>query len=151
MLDADLASLYRVETKALNRAVRRNAGRFPPDFAFRLTAVEVRALRCHFGTSNRGRGGRRYLPTVFTEQGVAMLSGVLTSRRAVRVNVAVMRAFVRMRELAGLNKGLADKLAELEGRVETHGSDIQSLFAAIRGLMNLPDPPRKRIGFEPRE
>lgn len=149
MLDADLARLYEVETKALNRAVSRNADRFPEDFMFRLTADETESLRCQIGTSKKGRGGRRYLPLVFTEQGVAMLSGVLTSERAVCVNVAIMRAFVRLRQLISMNTELAAKLAELERRIEKHDGSIRSLFQAIRLLMAPPAPPRLRIGFRP--
>jgi hypothetical protein len=152
MLDSDLAVLYEVETKALNRAVKRNAGRFPPDFAFRLTARDAESLRCQIGTSKEGRGGRRYLPLVFTEQGVAMLSGVLTSERAVKVNVAIMRAFVRLRRMVSMNAALAAKLAELERKSELHDESIRSLFQAIRELMAQPappDPPRPRIGFKP--
>lgn len=150
MLDADLARLYEVETKALNRALKRNATRFPPDFAFRLTAEEARSLRCQIGTSNEGRGGRRYLPWAFTEHGVAMLSGVLASRRAIQVNIAVVRAFVRLRQMLSVNTALADKLAELERRMETHDRGIRSLFQAMKGLMASPARPRRRIGFRPR-
>jgi len=146
MLDSDLAALYDVETKALNRAVKRNAGRFPHDFAFRLTAAEAESLRCQIGTSKEGRGGRRYLPLVFTEQGVAMLSGVLTSERAVRVNVAIMRAFVRSRRMVDSRRGLARKLAELE---EKYDAQFRVVFDAIRSLMETGDEPRPQIGFRP--
>lgn len=149
MLDADLALLYGVETKALNRALKRNAGRFPADFAFQLTSEEALSLRCQIGTSKDGRGGRRYLPWAFTEQGVAMLSGVLASPRAVRVNIAIMRAFVRLRQMLSTNSLLADKLAELEKRLETHDRGIRSLFQAMKGLMAPPARARRRIGFRP--
>jgi ORF6N domain len=123
MLDADLADLYGVETKALNRAVRRNIERFPEDFMFQLTADEFEGLRFHFGTSNlrshfvtskEGRGGCRYLPLAFTEQGVAMLSSVLRSKRAVEVNIAIMRAFVKLREMLASNHQLARRLDQME-------------------------------------
>jgi len=119
LLDQDLAALYQVETKALNRAVRRNQDRFPEDFMFQLTPVEVELLRCQFGTSkdsDENRGGRRYLPYAFTEQGIAMLSGVLTSTRAVEVNVAIMRTFVRLRQLLATHEELARRLDQLEWR-----------------------------------
>lgn len=158
MLDADLAALYGVETKALNRAVKRNTDRFPEDFMFQLTLKETEILRYQFGTSNlrsqsviskEGRGGRRYLPYAFTEQGVAMLSGVLSSRRAVRVNVAIMRAFVRLRQMLATHAQLAQKLAELERKIEGHDQQIRSIFEAIRQLMAPSVPPRRRIGFRP--
>ena len=155
MLDVDLAELYGVETKALNRAVKRNLDRFPADCMFQLTAAEADDLRYQNGTSNlrtqiatsKKRGGRRYMPYAFTEQGVAMLSSVLRSKRAVLVNVAIMRAFVRLREILSTNKALAEKFAELERRVESHDEHIHSLFEAIRQLMTLPEMPRRRIGF----
>ncbi|MFA6317151.1 MAG: ORF6N domain-containing protein [Elusimicrobiota bacterium] len=149
MLDSDLARLYEVETKALNRAVKRNENRFPQDFMFRLTAEETSFLRCQIGTSRGAHGGRRYLPLVFTEQGVAMLSGVLTSERAACVNVAIMRAFVRLRQLISMNTELAAKLAELERRIEKHDGSIGSLFRAIRQMMAPPQPKQLKIGFRP--
>lgn len=152
MLDFDLAMLYGVRTKELNKAVKRNAARFPSDFMFRLEPPEVEVLRFQFGTSKKGRGGRRYLPKAFTEQGVAMLSGVLHSPRAVEVNIVIMRAFVKLREVAAAHKELAVKLRELEGKVATHDGDIRALFGAMRRLMERPpeEPrPRRRIGFVP--
>lgn len=115
LLDSDLAELYGVETKVLTRQVRRNIERFPEDFMFQLTAEEFAILRRHFGAS-RFWGGRRYRPYVFTEQGVAMLSSVLTSKRAVLVNLAIMRTFVKLRQLLATHADLAQKLAELEGK-----------------------------------
>jgi hypothetical protein len=147
MLDADLAVLYDVETGALNRAVKRNADRFPEDFMFQLTPAEVEGLRCQIGISNRTRGGRRYLPYAFTEQGVAMLSGVLISPRAVQVNVAIMRAFVQLRQVLSGHAELARKFAELERRIAGHDGAIRSLFAAIRQLMAPPKKPHREIGF----
>jgi hypothetical protein len=152
MLDRDLALLYGVTTFNLNKAVKRNVDRFPADFMFQLTAAEVENLRFHFGISSSAHGGRRYLPYAFTEQGVAMLSGVLRSPRAVQVNVAVMRAFVSLREALSLHKDLAHKLAELERKIEGHDDAIRSLFEAIRQLMAPPTPgPHKEIGFHIKE
>lgn len=143
LLDADLAELYGVETKTLNRAVKRHRDRFPPDFMFQLTGEETGNLRYQIGTSNWG--GRRYLPQAFTEQGVAMLSSVLHSKRAVMVNVEIMRAFVRIRRLLASHADLARKLAALERRYD---AQFKAVFDAIRKLMSPPEPPRKRrIGF----
>lgn len=147
MLDSDLAELYGVGAKVLNRAVKRNRARFPEDFMFQLNAEEYRSLRYQFGTL-KGRGKhRKYLPHAFTEQGVAMLSGVLNSPRAVQVNIAIMRVFVRLRQLLAGHKELAEKLAELERKLEGHDVQIRSLFEAIRQLMRPPESPRRRIGF----
>lgn len=151
MLDADLAALYGVKTKELNKAVARNPDRFPPDFTFRLEPEEVMHLRFQTGTSKQGRGGSRYAPYAFTEQGVAMLSSVLRSPRAAQVNVAIMRAFVKLREALSANHNLAAKLAELEGKIASHDEDIQALFEAIRQLMVPGEPPRREIGFHVRE
>ena len=114
MMDADLSALYDVPTRAFNQAIQRNMDRFPEDFMFRLTEEEFAGLRSQFVTSKKGRGGRRYLPYVFTEQGVAMLSGVLNSHRAVQVNIAIMRAFVRMRETMASHRELAHRLNAIE-------------------------------------
>ena len=146
MLDVDLAELYGVATKRLNEAVRRNAARFPEDFMFQLAAGEAESLRSQFATSN-GRGGRRYLPYAFTEQGVAMLSSVLNSKRAILVNVAIMRAFVRLRETVGAHREFARTLEELERKYAEHDTQIKGIFDAIRALMDPPKTPRKRIGF----
>ena len=145
MLDADLAVLYQVEVKVLNQAVKRNRERFPADFMFRLTGEEAESLRSQFVTSKPGRGGRRTAPYAFTEQGVAMLSSVLRSRRAVRVNIEIMRAFVRLRQLLESHADLASKLDELEKKYDAQFSVV---FQAIRDLTE-PSPPaaRKRIGF----
>lgn len=147
MLDSHLSELYGVDTGTLNRAAKRNVDRFPKDFMFQLTEDEVESLRCQIGISNVGRGGRRYLPYVFTEQGVAMLSSVLRSERAVQVNVAIMRAFVSLRRLLGTNEALARKFAELERKLEGHDEAIKTLFDAIRELMAPPVPPKREIGF----
>ena len=150
MLDRDLARLYDVETKALNRAVQRNLDRFPADFMFQLSMEEYDSLRFQFGTLKRGQHSK-YLPFVFTQEGVAMLSGVLRSPRAVQVNVAIMRAFVRLRETLSLHKELAHKLADLERKIENHDENIRSLFDAIRQLMTPPETPRREIGFRVKE
>jgi ORF6N domain len=144
LLDSDLARLYGVETKTLNRVVQRNPARFPADFMFQLTGEEAEALRCQIGTSNAGRGGRRYLPHVFTEQGVAMLSGLLNSPRAIAVNVEIMRAFVRLRRMIASHADLARKLDGLEKKYD---DQFRIVFEAIRELM-LPEPGKKReMGF----
>ena len=151
MLDSDLAELYGVSTKRLNQQARRNAERFPSDFMFQLTEEEIENLRSQFATSSlRSQfaiskhvyGGRRYLPLVFTEQGVAMLSSVLRSRKAVLVNVAIMRAFVRLRELLATHKDLARKLQELERKYDKR---FRVVFDAIRHLMASAEPPRRQI------
>ena len=148
MLYRDLAELYGVKTKIFNQAVKRNRKRFPGDFMFQLTYQEVRNLRSQFVTSNKERGGRRYLPYAFTEQGVAMLSSVLNSERAVQVNIEIMRAFVRLRRMIASNKDLAKRLDELERK---YNSQFKIVFDAIRQLMASPDTPRRRIGFHREE
>ncbi len=148
LLDRTLAELYGVETGALNRAVQRNRSRFPDDFMFQLTEDEVESLRCQFGISNEGRGGRRYLPYAFTEQGVAMLSSVLRSPRAEQVNIEIMRAFVKLRQMLATHVELARKLENLEKK---HDAQFKVVFEAIRQLMAPPEPPRKPIGFHVRE
>ena len=149
LLDADLAALYEVPTKVLLQAVKRNLDRFPQDFMFQLSADEFEALRSQSVTSkNPGRGGRRYAPYAFTEQGVAMLSSVLNSPRAIAVNIEIMRAFVRLRELIASNKELAAKLDQLEKKVGSHDRAITEIMLAIRQLMAPPAPTKKRrIGF----
>jgi ORF6N domain-containing protein len=144
MLDRDLAVLYEVETKILNQAVKRNLQRFPCDFMFQLTEEEAESLRCQIGTSNKGRGGRRYLPYVFTEQGVGMLSTVLSSERAIAVNIAIIRTFVKLREFFLSNAELARRLDELESKYD---KQFKVVFDAIRKLMETPVPGRKEIGF----
>jgi hypothetical protein len=148
LLDVDLAELYGVDVKVLNQAVKRNSHRFPQDFMFQLDATESAGLRSQIVTLKSGRGGhRKYLPYVFTEQGVAMLSSVLKSDRAVQVNIAIMRAFVQMRELAASNRELAGKFAELEQRVGKHDDAIRALFDAIGELMTPVASKRRKIGF----
>jgi len=152
ILDTDLALLYEVQTRALVQAVKRNLERFPPDFMFQLTNQELAGLRSQSVISNRGtgqgRGGRRTAPYAFTEQGVAMLSSVLHSDRAIAANVAIMRAFVRMREALATHKVLAGKLSELEQRIDSQDETIVEILGAIRQLMAPPPAPARRpIGF----
>ena len=148
MLDSDLAQMYGVSTKVFNQAVKRNVERFPGDFMFKLHRQEANELlRSQIVTSKIGRGGRRYLPYVFTELGVAMLSSVLQSKRAIQSNIAIMRAFARMRQMVANDKEFAKKLLELERKLEGHDQQIQALFEAIRQLVGLPEPPKRRIGF----
>ena len=143
MLDADLAELYGVETKQLIRAIKRNITRFPADFMFQLHKEEFENLRFHFGTSSRW-GGRRYLPYVFTEQGVAMLSSVLNSERAINVNIVIMRAFVKLREMLASHKDLARKLNEMEKKYD---AQFKIVFDAIRQLMSPPEKHKRKVGF----
>jgi hypothetical protein len=144
MLDVHLATLYGVATKALTRAVRRNIARFPSDFMFQLSNQEFANLRRQFGTSSWG--GRRHLPYAFTEHGVAMLSSVLRSERAVQVNIQVVRTFVRLRAILASNEDLARRLAALESRYD---AQFRSVFDAIRELMNPAKASRRPIGFAP--
>ncbi len=153
MLDRDLAALYGVETKNLNKAVQRNLNRFPEDFMFQLTLDEAQACvasRFQIGTLKRGYN-IKYLPFAFTQEGVAMLSSVLRSPRAVQVNITIMRVFVRLRETLALHKELAHKLTELESKVAEHDTGIRTLFDAIRQFMVPPAQPRKPIGFRVKE
>jgi hypothetical protein len=167
LLDFDLALLYGVTTKALNQAVKRNRDRFPNDFMFQLTAEEVLILRSQtvtsspqgttnqqimkhrsqIVTSSKKHGGARYRPYAFTEQGIAMLSSVLNSERAVKVNIAIMRAFVKLRWALETNRELAQKFSELERRVDKHDEEVAAILEAIRQLMTPPEEPRREIGF----
>jgi len=151
LLDSDLAALYGVSTGNLNKAVRRNLDRFPEDFMFQLHSDEAEALRFQSGTSNKrggGRGGRRYLPYAFTQEGVAMLSSVLSSPSAVQVNIAIMRAFIRLRQMVLSVDALSRKVADLERGYKQHGQQFDVVFKAICQLMAPPpEPPRKKIGF----
>ena len=158
MLDSDLAELYGVETRILVQAVKRNLDRFPSDFMFQMENQDLAALRSQVVTSNTGRGGRRTAPYAFTEQGVAMLSSVLNSPRAIVVNIEIMRTFVRVRELAATRGDLAARLNELEEKTEAlsmqhdafaHNTraQLRQVFEAIRQLMTPPDPPKRPIGF----
>jgi hypothetical protein len=147
MIDRDLAKLYCIPTKRLKEQVKRNTKRFPNDFMFQLTKEEFGYWRSQFATSNSDKLGLRHSPYVFTEQGVAMLSSVLNSERAIEVNIAIMRAFVKLRQILSTNKALASKLKELEQRLEKHDTEIHAIFDAIRQLMTPPDKPKRKIGF----
>ncbi len=144
MLDRDLAELYEVQTFRLNEQVKRNRNRFPQDFMFQLTREEAKFLTSQFARSKQGRGGRRTLPYAFTEQGVAMLSSVLRSERAVQVNIAIMRAFVKLRAILASHEGLARKLGEMEKKYD---AQFKVVFDALRQLMAPPAKPPRRIGF----
>jgi hypothetical protein len=147
MLSPDLALLYGVEPRALIQAVKRNAGRFPEDFMFQLSDEETKeCLRSQFVILEKGRGRyAKYPPYAFTEQGVAMLSSVLGSERAIQVNIAIMRAFVRLRRMVASNEALSRRLDELESKYDQR---FKAVFDAIRALMAPPDPPREGIGFK---
>ena len=142
LLDFDLAMLYGVETKVLKQAVRRNIERFPEDFMFVLTKQELNNLRSQFVTSSWG--GLRYLPFAFTEQGVAMLSSVLKSKKAIEVNIAIMRTFVQLRNLMSIHKELADKIEKLESKYD---GQIQEIFDLIQQLIIQEEKPKRKIGF----
>ncbi len=149
MLDADLARLYQVSTKAFNQAVKRNLERFPEDFMFRLIPDEARNLRSHSVTSRARHGGSRYLPFVFTEHGVAMLSSVLKSKKAVQMNILIVRAFVKLREMFSTHKAWAARLEKLETNQKRHASVITILAEEIEDLKHPPAPSNRRIGFNP--
>ena len=148
LLDRDLAELYGVKTKALKQAVRRNIRRFPDDFMFELTKEEFEDWRSQFVTSNRDKMGLRYKPMAFTEQGVAMLSSVLNSNRAIEVNIAIMRAFVQLRKMISSHANLERKLVALEKKYD---QQFRVVFDAIRALMSPPEKRQKKIGFEVKE
>ena len=160
MLSHDLAELYGVIPKVLVQAVKRNKDRFPEDFMFQLTRKEAESLKFQIGTSNLKSqsvtsswgGARRATPYAFTEQGVAMLSSVLRRKKAIRVNIEIMRAFARLREILATNKDFARRLEELERKFNAHDAQFQAVFDAIRELMKTPEKPKRRIGFleEPR-
>ncbi len=149
MLDKDLAELYGIETKVLKQAVKRNIKRFPADFMFELTKEEFKNLRSQIVTSSWG--GVRYTPMAFTEQGVAMLSSVLNSDKAIQVNIQIMRVFSSLRQILAAHKELVHKLNELERKITKHDGDIATIFQAIRQLMAPPESTRKKIGFKLKE
>jgi hypothetical protein len=148
ILDTALAELYRVPVKRLNQQVNRNRERFPSDFMFQITSTENKSLRLQFATSNKGRGGRRFLPYAFTEHGAIMAATVLNSAQAVKMSVFVVRAFVRLRDMLAANRQLASQIEELEGHLETHDSAIQDIINALKQLMAPPSRTRRKIGFE---
>lgn len=146
LLDRDLATLYGVETKVLNQAVKRNPDRFPEDFMFQLTEIEYNSLRSQFVTSNKG--GQRYLPYAFTEQGVAMLSGVLKSPIAVQVNIQIMRLFVMMRQTIGNYKELLERVEMLERSHEDQHDNIKEMYDLIRQLLQQDPSNRNPLGYD---
>jgi ORF6N domain len=148
MLDADLADVYGVTTKALNQAVKRNLDRFPEDFKFQLTAEEAASLRSQTVTSKQGRGGRRYVPWAFTEHGALMAATVLNSPRAVEMSVFVVRAFVRLREFARGHTEIAKRLDALEQKVAGHDENLRDMFTALRALLTPSPRTRREIGFK---
>lgn len=149
MLDSDLAELYGVSTKVLNQAIKRNAKRFPSDFMFQLKAEEYDSLRSQFVTLKQGRGRhRKYLPYVFTEQGVAMLSSVLNSEQAIQVNIAIIRVFVHLRKILLTHKAFSKKLSTLEKRIEAQDEKIYTIFEAINSLMAPTEKKQSKIGFK---
>lgn len=148
MIDVDLAELYGVATRQLNQQVTRNKKRFPEDFMFQLTRDEAESLRSQFVISNRGRGGRRYLPYVFTEQGVAMLSSVLSSEQAIEVNIAIMRAFVRLRQMLETNEELNRKFSAVIKKLSTHDKYFKIVFDELKKLTEKPPSSRRQIGFK---
>lgn len=147
MLDSDLSILYGVTTRRLNEQVSRNRERFPEDFAFQLTQQELTTLMSQFATSKTGRGGRRKRPWVFTEQGVAMLSSVLRSATAIRVNVEIMRTFVRIRRLMATPGELAEQLTRLAETVQFHDEQIQAIAQVLQQMIREPESPKRKIGF----
>jgi len=158
MLDRDLAEMYGVETKVLNQAIKRNLNRFPPDFMFKMTKEELENWKSQIVTSNKEKIGLRKLPNIFTEQGVAMLSSVLNSDTAIEVNIQIIRIFTRIRELVFTHKEIFLKLEQLEnslitldGRTKQNDDNIQTIFKVLKQLLNTPQSPRKRIGFNNNE
>jgi phage regulator Rha-like protein len=150
ILDSVLAELYEVPTKRLNEQVRRNIKRFPRDFMFQLNPTEYKLLRSQFATS-KNKGGRRYMPYVFTEQGVAMLSSVLNSDRAIEINILIMRAFVKLREILSTNKKVLEKLKEIENKLHDHDDKIINIVELINELIKQPEIPKGKIGFVVKE
>ncbi|SRR5258706_5441312 len=148
MLDDDLADLYQIETKRLNEQVKRNTDRFPEDFMFQLSYTEWESLKSQFATSKEGRGGRRYLPLAFTEHGVLMLSSVLNSKRAIRVNIQIMRIYNRLKAMLIDHKDILLKLEKLENKVNKHDEDFKVVFSYLKELLNPPKEPMRKIGFK---
>lgn len=151
MMDVDLAELYQVPTHRLNEQVKRNRKRFPADFMFQLTKEEAESLRSQFAISKPGRGGRRSLPYAFTEQGVAMLSSVLNSEQAIEVNISIMRAFVKLRQMLESNEDLNRKFAAVIRKLSTHDKYFKIVFDELRRLTEQPTPARKQIGFKAKD
>lgn len=150
MIDTNLAELYRVPTFRLNEAVKRNKRRFPKDFMFQLTKKESESLTSHFAMSKQ-RGGRRTRPYAFTEHGVVMLSSVLNSERAVQMNILIVRAFVKLREMLATHKDLARKIEDLDRKQKEHGEQLGAVYSIVKQLISPPMKPKRRIGFAPVE
>lgn len=148
MLESDLAELFEIETNTFNLSVKRNLIRFPEDFMLNLTEEEWQFLRSQIVTSSSIHGGRRYLPKIFTEQGVALLSGILNSPKAIETNIRIVRIFTKLRELLYLHKNVLLKLEQLEKQVTNNSEDISRIFLAIKQLINHPTHPREPIGFK---
>jgi len=151
MLDIDLAELYNVETGRLNEQVKRNLDRFPVDFMFQLTHKEWESLRSQFAISKKGRGGRRYTPFVFTEHGVLMLSSVLNSKRAIQVNIQVMRIYTKLKGMLLTHKDILSKLEKLERKTNKHDGNFKTVFDFLKELLNPRTKPMRRIGFKQKE
>ncbi|MBN2321519.1 MAG: ORF6N domain-containing protein [Acidobacteria bacterium] len=152
MLDEDLAALYRVETRVLLQAVKRNSNRFPEDFMFQLSKQEQDCLRSQIVISNNsGRGGRRYLPYAFTEHGVAMLSSVLNSQHAIQMNILIIRAFIKLREMLSTHKALAIKIEEREYQQKKYGQQLATVYSMVKKMIETPAKPQNQIGFKIKE
>lgn len=147
MLDEDLAKLYEVETRILNRNVKRNIERFPEEFMFQLTDEEWKVLISQIGISNKGRGGRQKLPYVFTEHGILMLSNVINSKRAIAVSIQIIKIFNRLRKEIANNIQLAKKIAEIENKLSEHDENFKTVFEVLKQLIETPEEPKKQIGF----
>ncbi|MBI5699430.1 ORF6N domain-containing protein [Candidatus Saganbacteria bacterium] len=147
ILDVDLANLYGVKTFVLNQAVKRNIERFPDDFMFQLSKEETNILKSQFVISSWG--GRRTFPYAFTEQGIAMLSGILNSKRAIHVNIMIMRTFIRLKQMITTHKELAHKIEELERKYKKHDIEIETIFGAIKKMLEPPKSPPRKFGFQP--
>ncbi|MDE3142683.1 MAG: ORF6N domain-containing protein [Bacteroidota bacterium] len=149
MIDRDLAALYEVETRILKQAVRRNIDRFPKDFMFEMNKKEFENWRSHFVTSDEDKQGLRHAPFCFTEQGVTMLACTLNSKRAIEMNIQIIRIFTRMKEMLLTHKDILLQLQKIEKKLTAHDGDIQLIFEYLKKLLNPPQEPRKRIGFKP--
>ncbi|WP_316735248.1 ORF6N domain-containing protein [Pedobacter aquatilis] len=149
MLDSDLAELYDVETRTLNQAIKRNIERFPEDFMFQLTEIEWQSLRSQIVISKKNKGGRTYLPNVFTEHGILMLSSILNSQQAIQVNIQIVRIFTRLRNLLSEHSELKLEIADIKTHLQNHDKNIELVFSYLDKLIDKENQPRKRIGFKP--
>ncbi len=148
MLDSDLAKLYQIETRILIQSTKRNLNRFPSDFMFQLNDTEIESLRSQFVTSKIGRGGRRYLPYVFTEHGIAMLSSILNSDIAIQMNILIIRVFIKVKELILSNKDLEIRIGEIEKKQKEQGDLLKTIHSVVKHLIEKPIPPKGRMGFQ---